>query len=297
MNKELIFSIIISSLFLWIGFFLLHTGMIVYGVSFFIILPFVLGYIFGNYGNRNDKIRGLVIAICLFLLILFIVELEGLICILMSLPLIIICIYLGILTNIAKNKIKKEKDEQEDLLKKSIFPFCLFLFLGITEGVANKQIKDVNEVRTEIILEYSSEEVYETIKSVDTLDAPKPFLMRLDLPVPLKCLLEEEKVGGIRRCFFEKGDIVERVTKLEKAKILQMDVIEYNLTGRTWLGFKEAIYTFEDLGDSACKMTRITTYTSELHPRFYWEPLEQLGISQEHEYVFRNLVKDLKNKY
>jgi hypothetical protein len=76
-----------------------------------------------------------------------------------------------------------------------------------------------------------------------------------------------------------------------------MDVIDYTLVGRNWLGFKEAIYYFEKVGDNDCKMTRVTTYTSVLTPRFYWEPLEKLGIRQEHDFVFRNLEKDLVKKY
>jgi len=76
-----------------------------------------------------------------------------------------------------------------------------------------------------------------------------------------------------------------------------MDVISYNLIGRKWLGFKEAIYYFEPVGNNGCKLTRITTYTSVLTPRFYWEPMEKLGVRQEHDYVFNNLEKDLKTKY
>ncbi len=41
-------------------------------------------------------------------------------------------------------------------------------------------------------------QVYDAIKSVDTLDAEKPWLMKLDLPVPQKCILEKEEVGGLR---------------------------------------------------------------------------------------------------
>jgi hypothetical protein len=69
------------------------------------------------------------------------------------------------------------------------------------------------------------------------------------------------------------------------------------LTGRKWLGFKEAIYRFEQVAANQTKLTRITTYTSELRPRAYWQPLEELGIQQEHDYVFRNLQKDLNEQY
>ncbi|RZK51327.1 MAG: hypothetical protein EOO87_17920, partial [Pedobacter sp.] len=51
------------------------------------------------------------------------------------------------------------------------------------------------------------------------------------------------------------------------------------------------------IGKNSCKITRITTYTSVLTPRFYWEPMEKLGVEQEHEYVFNNLEKDLKNRH
>jgi hypothetical protein len=87
------------------------------------------------------------------------------------------------------------------------------------------------------------------------------------------------------------------VSELKRGKVLKMDVIDYNLIGRKWLGFKEAIYYFEPAANNSCKLIRITTYTSVLTPRFYWEPMEKLGVSQEHDYVFNNLEKDLKNRY
>jgi hypothetical protein len=218
------------------------------------------------------------------------------VCILMAMPLFIAPILLGVLIKyLVKNHEKKEKDK--NLIKSSILPLCLFLIFGFVENKLMENNKTIVEIKTKIILPYSSMEVYDAIKSVDTLNAEKPFLMKLDLPIPQKCILEEEKVGAIRTCYFEEGNIIERVTELEKGKLLQMDVIDYQLKVRKWFDFKEAIYRFEELKNGHCKMTRITTYTSELYPRLYWQPLEKIGIEQEHEYVFRNLVKDLKNKY
>jgi len=217
------------------------------------------------------------------------------VCILMAMPLIIGAVALGALVKYIINKNRKVESEK-NIIKSSLVPFLVFLSLGIAENKLTENNKSIVEVRTEIILPYSSMIVYETIKSVDTLDVDKPFLMKLDLPIPQKCILEEEKVGAVRTCYFEEGKIIERVTELEKGKLLKMDVIDYQLTGRNWFEFKEAIYTFEDLENGDCKMTRITTYTSELYPRVYWEPLERIGIEQEHEYVFRNLVKDLKKQ-
>ena len=176
-------------------------------------------------------------------------------------------------------------------------PLILFLGLAFIETELTKNEKFVIEVKSEVVLPYTPLQVYDAIKSVDTLDVEKPFLMKLDLPVPQKCVLEKEKVGGLRTCYFEGGHIIEKITELEKGKVLRMDVIDYQLTGRKWLGFKEAIYYFDELDNGGTKMTRITTYTSELYPRFYWKPLEEMGIEQEHQYVFDNLKKDLVNKF
>jgi hypothetical protein len=296
MKKEFVISTIISLTFLSFGFLLLHYRLIGYGLSFFVFLPFILGYILGKPTLKTFSLYGLIFSLVIFFLLLLFGDLEGMVCILMAMPLIIITILLGILIRYIIEKYQK-KNKSKSLIKSSVLPFCAFLILGFAENELMKNDKDIVEIKTEIILPYSSMEVYETIKSVDTLNVEKPFLMKLDLPIPQKCILEEEKVGAIRTCYFEEGKIVEKVTKLEKGKILRMDVIDYQLTGRNWFEFKEAIYTFEELKSGHCKMTRITTYTSELYPRLYWKPLEKIGIEQEHEYVFNNLIKDLKNKY
>lgn len=296
MKKEFVKSMIISLTFLSLGFLLLHLELIGYGFSFFVFLPFALGYILGKSTIKKISLWGLIISLTIFFILLLTGGLEGMVCILMSMPLIIGAIALGVLLNHLIKRPEK-KDKKENLIKSSILPFCAFLIFGFAETELTKSEQFVIAIKSEIILPYSPIEVYETIKSVDTLDVEKPFLMKLDLPIPQKCILEEEKVGGIRTCYFEGGQIVERITELEKGKVLKMDVIDYQLTGRKWLGFKEAIYLFEELKNGQTKMTRITTYSSELYPRFYWRPLEKIGIEQEHEYVFSNLKKDLKIKY
>ena len=296
MKKEFVISIIISLTFLSLGFLLLHYELIGYGLSFFVFLPFTLGYILGKSTIKAISLWGLIISLIIFFILLLAGGLEGMVCILMAMPLIIGAVALG---SLIKYQVKRQqnKDKNENLIKSSILPFCLFLIFGFVETELTKNNNNIIEIKSEIIVPYSTMEVYETIKSVDTLDTKKPFLMKLDLPVPQKCILEDEKIGGIRTCYFEGGKIVERITELEKGKILKMDIIDYQLTGRKWLGFSEAIYLFDELENGQTKMTRITTYSSELYPRFYWKPLEKIGIEQEHEYVFSNLKKDLKIKY
>lgn len=306
MNKNFTIAAITTFTFLGLGFLLLHNGLFGYGISFFVFLPFALGYILAGSKNRKKSLLGFGFSFAIFCIILLEGGLEGMVCILMAIPLILISLAIGMFLKslfFGAKGIIKSKDEDDsilddNILKSSILPFCILSIIGFTEKQLTKNANEIVEVRTEIILPYSPMQVYDAIKTVDTLDAEKPFLMQLDLPLPQKCILEVEEVGALRTCYFKGGGtIIEQVTELEKGKILRMDVLDYQLTGRTWLGFREAIYTFEALEDGTCKMARITTYTSELYPRVYWEPLERIGVEQEHEYVFRNLQKDLRNAH
>lgn len=296
MKREFTLSIIISLTFLTLGFLLLHYELIEYGFSFFVFLPFILGYILGKGAVKKFGLYGFIFSLITFCILLLTGGLEGMVCILMALPLVIVAFAIGYGIKKLIERIKK-RNNKNNIIKSSILPLLIFLGFGFLEKQLAKNDKEVISVKTEIILPYSNTEVYENIKSVDTLIADKPFLMKLDLPIPHKCILEKEEIGGLRTCYFSGGTITEKITELEKAKILRMDIIDYKLTGRKWLGFKEAIYYFSKVGQDSCKLTRITTYTSVLTPRFYWEPLEKIGIGQEHDYVFDNLKNDLKRKY
>ena len=298
-------SIILTLIFLGTGVAFLFLGLVDYSWVLFILLPIVLGISIGVMPNKKYIIWAVLISTSIILICLVIPGLSGLICIVMALALIAPFIFLGYVISHLAKRYRQIKDTNR--FSVLILPLIPFLIAAPTEHFLKKNKEVIIEVRTAQVFSYTPEQVYDAIKSVDTIDAEKPFLMSFDLPVPTKCVLEKEEVGGIRTCYFKGGNfsnsdfgggtIVEKITELERGKILKMDVTDYNLIGRKWLGFKQAIYYFDKVGNNNCKLTRVTTYTSVLTPRFYWEPMEKLGIRQEHEYVFNYLTKDLEKKY
>ncbi|GGF07845.1 SRPBCC family protein [Hymenobacter cavernae] len=293
-DKSFRLAIIISLSFLLIGFLLLHYHLIAYGWAFFILLPIVTGIAIGALPSIKWAYRGLAVSLAIFLILLLVGKLEGMICVLMSLPIIVPLLFLGSVISLLLKRYEQLNESTN--LNTLALPFLVFLLFAPVDKKLNSALETI-EVYSSTVLPYSAEQVYEQIKSVDTLDTYKPFLLRIGLPIPQKCVLEQEKVGGLRTCYFEGGKIVERITALKKGELLKMDIIDYQLTGRKWLGFKEAIYLFEPTRNGQTKLTRITTYTSELKPRMYWEPLEKIAIEQEHQYVFDNLAQDLQSAY
>ena len=304
-TQSFLLAMLITSVYLGIGVGFLFEELADYSWILFILLPLCLGVSIGMLPNKKTSVYATLLTTFVILIALYIPGLSGLLCIFMALPIIIPVIILGYaISNMMKRR-KKMKDTTKFHLL--MVPFIPFLIAAPTEHYLKTEKQNIIEVRTERIYNYTPDQVYDAIKSVDTLIAEKSFLMSFDLPVPTKCILEKEEVGGIRTCYFDAGEmsnadfgagtITERITQLERGKVLKMDVIDYKLVGRKWLGFKEAIYYFDKAGEGSCKLTRITTYTSVLSPRFYWEPLEKLGVSQEHDYVFDNLQSDLEKKY
>ena len=304
-DKSFQLSILITTIFIGTGIAFLFFGLVDYSWILFGLLPVVLGVTIGTMKVRKYALWGAVITTILLLIAIYIPGLSGVICIVMAIGLIVPFIFLGYVIGrlVSRYRLLKETNRLSVL----ILPLIPFLIAAPMEHFLKSEKETIIEVRTEKVFNYTPNQVFDAIKSVDTLDADKPFLLRLDLPIPTKCILEKEEVGALRTCYFKGGrlsnadfgggTITESVTEIERGKVLKMDVIDYNLIGRKWLGFKEAIYYFEPAGNNGCRLTRITTYTSALTPRFYWGPMEKLGVRQEHDYVFNNLEKDLETKY
>ncbi|HNL08098.1 MAG TPA: polyketide cyclase, partial [Chitinophagales bacterium] len=275
-DKGFQLSIIITTIFIGTGIIFLFWGLVDYSSMLFMLLPIVLGIAIGSMEVRKYALLGAISTTILLLIGIYIPGFSGVICIVMAIGLVIPFLFLGYVIARLFKRYKQIKESNK--LSVLLLPIIPFLIGGPVEHFFKTDKENVVEVKTERVFLYSPEKVFDAIKSVDTLDAQKPFLMQFDLPIPIKCVLEKEEVGALRTCHFKGGrlsnadfgggTIVEKITAIERGKILKMDVIDYNLIGRKWLGFKEAIYYFEKIGDSNCKLTRITTYTSVLTPRF-----------------------------
>lgn len=291
-KRSFYISWFISLVFCITAFALLYFDYTPYGISLFCIFPLILGISTGIIPDTAKAFWGTIAGLFVFFLLLLALGFEGVICLVMATPIIGPFVFLGYLIAYLVKKYRKNKSSKIYI---SIVPFLLFvLAAGIEKFMGDETLKE--EVTTSIILPHSPELIYDEIIHVDTVAAKKGFLHQLGLPVPLNCTLTEEKIGGLRICEFEDGRIIETITALEKGKYLEMDVTSFELKGRPWLHFNQDIYSLEP-ADSGTKISRTTSYTSELKPRMYWRFIEALTIEAEQDLVFRNLKLDLDGKH
>jgi hypothetical protein len=261
-----------------------------YGWGIFLGIPFFLGLfstlVFTVRGARPFKECASVATLSVIVLsgILLGLALEGFICILMAAPIGILLALLGALVGHLIVSVKTAGRERA---------MMLWMLVLLTPGLLAAEASHppgpaVYSAIDRIVVDAPAPQVWDTLKAIDTLTVPKPLLLRMGLPVPVRCTLEREGVGARRTCIFEKGTIDERVLEWEPPRRMRLEIVRSTLPGRHWLGFREAIYEL-DSEAGRTRITRTTTYTSILEPRWYWGALEKFGLSSMHSYVLEDL--------
>ena len=224
------------------------------------------------------------------LIVLTVTGLEGLVCVLLTIPILLLFIWIGYLIGRFVSK-KYFSDGTKNGLNLKIWPLLVLLVAGkVEQEIAPKPV--LSEISTTMVLPYAAGAVFDRVKEMKKLDAPKPLLLQLGLPSPYKCTLEGNGAGGIRTCHFPEGEIRTTITRFDPPRVLKMDVVQYDLPGKSWLNFQDATYTLDYEGKNTT-ITRTSTYYSQLRPRLYWQPIEQWCIGQEHRFVLESLKKNL----
>ncbi len=291
--KFVISSWVLTATVLVAGFVFMQVELVDYGSTFFILFPLFLGISIGLLFKKGIHIFWTGMGLIIGCLALIAFGIEGFVCMLMLIPIFFGFVTIGFL--IGKSiDINTENKSKKILI--SLFPLVVLLIIGNLE-IRNASEPEIIEITTSLILPYEPEVLFDGVKSMKKLDGKKPFLMKFGLPTPVKCELDANKVGALRHCIFENGEITAQLTKYEKGEILEMDVIDYTLTGRHWFEFIDAKYLFEKVDLSSTRITRTSSYKSTLKPRWYWYPLEKLGINQEHEFVLNSLKKNIEEEF
>ena len=124
-------SIIVTSIFLGTGIIFLLFGLVDYSWVLFILLPIVLGISIGAMPNKKYVLWGAILTTAIILLCLVIPALSGLLCIVMTLPIVVPLIFLGyVISHLVK---RYRQIKSTDRLPVLLLPLVLFLIAAPTE--------------------------------------------------------------------------------------------------------------------------------------------------------------------
>ena len=279
------------------GFFLIEDERGAMGSVLFLLLPFATGFATALVARRiNLMIASLIIGLVLCTAVLLATDREGWVCLLMSLPLIIIGLGFGALLGLLFRRYildRSSKPTMQSLLVLLVLP--LFLIGANSIEKPSRQNPRAETFTSVLIVAAPREKVWNSIKTMDRVNAHKGFLMRIGLPVPVSCSLDKEEVGGTRTCNFESGFIKERITEWDPPRVMKLEVTDWDVPGRPWLDFKDASYELREENGKTI-MIRTTTIASRLLPAWYWKGLEKIGVETEHEYLFESITNQVQGE-
>ena len=296
-TRSLLMAAVWVVVFSVLSFVAVHLQEYVYGATIFVVVPFLAGLIAAM---RAPTLRAALFAIvfgfgvCLGALLYS--GLEGMVCVLMALPLVVGLAFLGALSGRSLGPRIKRKLAGGQGGKGSALALLLGLLLvgcsAILEGGYERD-PSMHTVVTVRSFPVSEWEAWEALLSFQRITGEKPWLLRMGLPVPQYCTIEGTGVGATRTCHFDQGVIEERISVWRPPRQLVMEITNVTLPGRDWLKFIDASYelTGNEMGET--RVRRTTRIASVLRPRLYWQPLEDLATQAEHEYLFNAVASKL----
>jgi hypothetical protein len=277
-----------------LGFFvntIRYPGM---GLVLFALVPFGAGFSITLVTKSfNRAVAAALLAVLASLVMLIAMGKEGLLCGILAFPIILGALLIGIGFGVLVGTLLLRGKDRPTTTGMLLLIAPALIFVGRKIEAPTLAIPRTEVVESAIEVNDSPEHVWNDILDIDSIQASKPFLMHIGLPIPQKCVLQGAGVGAKRTCYFDAGYIEETITAWNPPREMKLSIDRTQMPGRHWLGFESAEYTLESKGP-ATLLTRRTTISSHLHPAWYWRPFERWGVESEHEYILRDVANKLR---
>jgi hypothetical protein len=261
------------------------------GSTLFLLTPVVAGFSIALVARgRNSAMAAALVSVLGTLGILIGLGKEGPLCAAMAFPVLVCGLFLGLGIGLLARRLLGDIDQNQATTGMVLLvgPMLIFSAERIERPIIDH--KRIEVVSTSISINDSPTHIWSMIQSFDSLQTTKPFLMHIGLPVPQRCTMQGHGIGAKRICYFDSGYIEETVTKWDPPYGMELRIDRTHMPGRHWLGFEDAKYSLRSDGPSTT-LLRSTTFSSNLHPAWYWRPLERLGVESEHSYVLREVAR------
>jgi uncharacterized membrane protein YhaH (DUF805 family) len=278
-----------------------------YSATVFLGTPFTMGAVAGYVYNRRQQrsarasigIGALSVTVAACALLLF--AAEGLICVVMALPLVA---GLGALGGWIGRAIAVERRAS---LPAGVAVLLLMPIAGIAE--ARFSPLPLREVLSSIEIDATPERVWPNVVGFSELPAPPEWFFRLGIAYPQRARIEGAGVGAVRRCEFSTGAFVEPITAWEEPARLAFAVTAQPPPMHEWSPYRHVHPPHLDgtmrsrrgefrliaLPGGRTRLEGRTWYELALWPQVYWAPWSDLLVHRIHERVLRH-IRDLSQR-
>ncbi len=275
----------VTGAFLLIGTLAISVGMLkAYGAGLFVGAPFVMGYgvvaLLFHLDPDAKLGRGVLaaaLAAVLSLLPLVLMATEGLVCILMALPLMLILVLLGAF--LAWVFIPRPRWR----LSGTASAFVLLPLLMLRDALLPEKPL-LRCVRSEVIVDAQPATVWKRVIAFPELPPPTELIFRAGVACPLRASISGTGAGAVRRCEFSTGTFVEPIKVWDPEHELSFEVASQPDALREWtlwagprpphldgyLQSRRGQFLLEALPDGRTRLTGRTWYELRMGPEPYW---------------------------
>jgi hypothetical protein len=277
-----------------------------YGVALFFFVPFAIGAVGSYILNRGrDATMGQTAQVTfatLFLGCILTVALarEGLICIIMALPLLISVALLGAALG---RSIARSRDEGHlpAVITLMVLPVAILLEPAHATGRMR------HEVRSAIVIDAPADRIWPHIVAFQPIAEPTDLLSRSGIAYPRYVRIEGAGVGAMRYCVFSTGTFVEKVTVWEPGRRLTFDVTAAppplrelspyrdvhppHLDG--YLRSRRGEFRLVPLPGGRTRLEGSSWYELEMAPEGYWQLFSDALIHRIHRRVFEHIKSEV----
>lgn len=299
-----------TALFVTVVFGLAATGLSIsafstYGWGLFVGLPFVLGLIsvllHGYHRPRSYASCLLVsaIAVCLLGVGLLALAIEGVICLVMAMPLALALGAMGGSIGYLIQRRPMNSNEAPSALL--MLMICVPILMG-AEYLGGFQAP-LFVVRTAVDIQTSPERVWRYVVAFSELPEPTEWLFRHGIAYPKRATIHGQGVGAERHCVFSTGAFLEPIEAWNEPTLLKFSVTQNPPPMEEWTPYKYVHpphlkgflvseggqFLLTPLSDGRTRLEGTTWYRHHMWPAGYWQAWSDFMIHQIHLRVLRHI--------
>jgi hypothetical protein len=274
-----------------------------YGWTVFVFLPFLIGFLPSYLASKRldlsrKQCYSLSFTTLLFsVLLLLVCAIEGTICIVMALPILLLIIWLSAYVGYIINNRKSKFSRAHATIILAFYSLSFLSFDYINEP------DDLIPVQTQIVVNAPIEKVWNNVITFDTIPEPKEFMFKTGIAYPQNATIKGTGVGAIRYCNFTTGSFVEPITTWNEPNLLQFTVASQPAAMKEWNPFwyihpphlngyfqsYKGQFKLKRTGNNVTLLEGTTWYKVDIYPQFYWKIWANAIIHKVHNRVLEHI--------
>lgn len=151
-------------------------------------------------------------------------------------------------------------------------------------------------VVTRVLLAASPAEIWNALTFYEEISRPPPLHLRLLLPVPRRVVGRVHKVGDELTCLYEGGDLLKRITRIERGDSYEFEVVEQALSFGGDIRLSGGRFVLRELPDGHTELSVETRYRSSRSPRWFWKRLERLVCHSFHRHLLGSMRSKIESR-